>query len=133
MKSKQIKLQPYRYSEHRKESVIPLTKSLPYFKSNNTNSKYFHRVRYGARHDCLGVHYSIGFWCGGGGFIGKKGQLYAELPEDAVLCATCEGRAIGAGMDKTHTINGRFVKYSPRKEKPLETGEETKGLKGLHK
>ena len=125
MINNKIELQRYKYSDNvDRLKTIPLTRALPYFKSSNANSKYFHRVRSGARHECLGIHYSISFWCGGGGFIGKKGRLYAELPEDAVLCATCEGRAIGAGMDKTHTINGRFVKYSPRKNppKPCDSG-----------
>jgi hypothetical protein len=62
-------------------------------------------------------HTSIGFWCGSSGFFGEgHGKLYDEIPKGEVLCATCEGKAIGAGEDGARVINGRDVMYSPRKQ-----------------
>lgn len=42
------------------------------------------------------------------------GVLLAIVPENEVLCATCEGRAIGAGQTESRLINGHMVKYAPR-------------------
>lgn len=44
----------------------------------------------------------------------KGGFLFEHAPEGEVLCATCEGRAIGAGQDDSHQINGRMVRFAPR-------------------
>jgi len=97
--------------------TISLTKSLPYYKSNDSNAKYYHRVRYGARHHVMNkTHYSASFWCGSHGLIGEKGRLSAVVPNGEVLCATCEGRAIGAGLDGSRIINGKKVMYSPRRQ-----------------
>lgn len=88
--------------------------SLPYFKTRQ--GEYFHRVRHANNHWRGGElsHTSVGFWCGNGGFIGEKGRLYAKIPEGGVLCATCEGKAIGAGLDGERKINGKKVMYSPK-------------------
>lgn len=83
-----------------------------------------HRVRSGQHHYLHGeyTHSSVKYWCGNNGFFGstgrmastKNGEFFAEGPERAVYCATCEGRAIGAGFDGTREINGRRVLYSPK-------------------
>ena len=105
-----------------------LLKAQPFYKSHSPTSKYYHRVR-SARQHHIGngesamwrPHVAIHFWCGGSGYLsnnyhGKpKGALHSYIPEDGVLCATCEGRAIGAGKTGVRTINGRKVMYSPRK------------------
>ena len=87
--------------------------SLPFYMSRR--GKYFHRVRHADHHWKKGKlsHTSVGFWCGGGGFLGEKGKLYGEVPEDGVLCSTCEGRAIGAGLDGVRVINGKAVMFKP--------------------
>jgi len=94
---------------------VNLTKSLPFYKSEQ--GKYVHRVRSGRMYfdyTCLS-HTAVSLWCGGNGFIGKKGKLYEEPPNGFPLCATCEGRAIGAGQIGSHKILGRIVKFSPRR------------------
>lgn len=90
---------------------------LPYFLS--TSGKYTHRVRYASSHwrDGKLSHIAVNFWCGRGGFLGAKGKLFKEVQEGQVLCATCEGRAVGAGVDGARLINGREVMYSPKEIK----------------
>lgn len=95
----------------------PITRALPFFRSYQGH--YVHRVKSGALHPAHGDfegHMHFHYWCGGIGSISKKkpGQLFAIPPEHAVFCATCEGRAIGAGMDGARIICGRTVIYSPR-------------------
>lgn len=96
------------------EKVI--SHSLPFYKSDR--GEYYHRVRAANSHwrnnSKKLSHISISFWCGNSGSISGHGKLYAEIPVDGVLCATCEGRAIGAGQDGAQIINGRNVMYSPR-------------------
>lgn len=47
-------------------------------------------------------HVAVTFWCGSSGFLdaknGRRDLLLHDIPEGSVLCATCEGRAIGAGQ-----------------------------------
>ena len=120
-KAELIDLEISKTAEKDRLKIIPLTKSLPYYKSSR--GEYYHRVRYGNRHECLGIHYAIIFWCGNSGFISNdwygrpKGSLHSRVPDDGVLCATCEGRAIGAGMNGSRRINGRNVMYSPKRKK----------------
>ena len=87
--------------------------ALPFFISGR--GIYFHRVRSANTHWRDGAlhHVSIAFWCGNGGFL-HKGRMYAEIPDDGILCATCEGRAIGAGLDGARIINGKSVMYQPK-------------------
>ena len=115
MISQKVKLitkddEPYSPNGHCSKSV---KYALPYYKSRRGD--YFHRVRSATNYWREGdlSHTSVSFWCGNSGFVGKKGQLYPEVPADGVLCATCEGRAIGAGLDGARTINGKKVMYSP--------------------
>ena len=88
--------------------------ALPFFKS--TQGEYFHRLRSGTNHWDTGKlrHTSVHFWCGSSGFLGAKGKLYARIPDGSVICATCEGRAIGSGQIDSGLINERPVKFSPR-------------------
>lgn len=92
--------------------------ALPFYRSNF--GQYVHRVRSGLNHWRDGDihHISLSMWCGSHGFIGgdsPKGTLFANAPDGALFCAICEGKAIGAGMDGAAIINGREVKFSPRK------------------
>lgn len=102
-----------------------LTMALPFYRSYS--GQLMHRVRSGLVHN-LGEgenrtnHISIHFWCGNCGFLdgrhrkGRRGggELFAETPENAVHCAVCEGKAIGAGMDGARQINGRAVLFNAR-------------------
>lgn len=103
-------------NDKRTKSVM---RSLPFFKSRNSNSKYFHRVRSAENHwwDGKLSHTSVAFWCGGGGFLGESGRLHGEITEGGVLCAVCEGKAIGAGLDGARVINGRAVMFKPREDR----------------
>jgi len=101
---------------------VPVTFAYPYFKSGF--GTYTHRVRTAVTHVWKekgeNSHVSLTAWCGCTGFLSrepkpKDAAQYADVPEGAILCATCEGRAIGAGMDGTREINGRSVMFSPRK------------------
>lgn len=107
--------------------IVSLSAALPFVKGKQ--GVIFHRPRNGQIFYRDGVlsHTAISFWCGGGCFIGQRsgercgGELYDQLPDRAILCATCEGRAIGAGLLDARQINGRAVLFHPRgkrKQKP---------------
>lgn len=87
--------------------------ALPFYKSKQ--GEYIHRLRSANQYWRNGklTHTALTFWCGGHGFMGK-GHMYAAIPENGILCATCEGRAIGAGVYEKPIINGRLVKYQPQ-------------------
>lgn len=106
----------------KRRPALMLTQSLPFYRKN---LGLVHRVRDGRvyqKDDDTYSHTSIGFWCGNTGFLGLDthrknggyGALFAEPPEHAVHCATCEGRATGAGLNGARVICGRTVLYSPR-------------------
>lgn len=92
---------------------ILLSAALPFYKSKA--GTYTHRVRSGEVHlwDGKPTHTTFSLWCGMSGSSGK-GTLMLEAESDAVVCATCEGRATGSGQLDSHVINGRFVRFSPR-------------------
>lgn len=98
----------------------PITWALPFYRSKQ--GSYVHRVRSGTTHlydkprgrwNKKG-HISLTMWCGQIGFPGEKGELLETPHESSIFCATCEGRAIGAGQVGSHMICGRIVKYTPR-------------------
>jgi hypothetical protein len=118
-----------------------LTMALPFYRSlssggrapviDGVRTRYIHRVRSGRMYfrksDETGAvefsHTGLLMWCGSTGSIGAawrkgkpRGEMFAadNLPEKAVFCATCEGRAAGAGMCERREINGRFVMFQPR-------------------
>lgn len=94
---------------------VRIKQSLPYAESDAGH--YTHRVRSAAIYTMLGKqHMGIRCWCGMSLLISerKKGKLVAEPSIGRPICATCEGRAIGAGTDADHKINGRIVRYAPR-------------------
>lgn len=92
-------------------------RSLPFVESLRGN--YAHRVRsvayytlHSPRHP---PHAAVKCWCGQTILIGGKRES-AQLVADVSLpiCATCEGRAIGAGQVGAREIAGRPVMYSPK-------------------
>jgi len=133
MNPEKIELQPPKPSKGVQGGILslPIRMALPYYQCRP--GAYVHRIRsgqthrlrmgedaYHKRHPQMGqiLHLSFSFWCGGSGHVSrdKPGRLFAEIPENGVLCATCEGRAIGAGLDGSPSeINGRAVIFSPRK------------------
>jgi len=94
----------------------PIRYALPFYKSSA--GKYVHRIRssqsYYLKRTGERSHISVTFWCGNIGSLGK-GKMYSKIDTNMILCAHCEGKAIGAGMDGAREINGRAVMYEPRK------------------
>lgn len=91
-----------------------ITQCLPFYLSRM--GRYVHRIRSGTVYRWDGKFSHAGFfmWCGQNG-SSTRGSLMATLPEDAIMCATCEGRAVGAGLLGVREINGVPVEFSPRK------------------
>lgn len=98
--------------------VMDLTRSLPFFRCRQ--GQYIHRVRSGWVHVTdkgKPRHTSLSAWCGISGHVGnsaKPDEILNEPPIGFPICATCEGRAIGAGQTESRMICGRIVKFSPR-------------------
>lgn len=77
----------------------------------------WHRPRSGSRHpggrDCYTA------WCGYS--IGSSDRAPAltadEVPDGELVCATCEGRAIGAGQEQQDPT-GRQLVFGPRELRP---------------
>lgn len=96
--------------------TVRVKASLPFAESDS--GWYTHRVR-SAILIKLGdrpAHMAIRCWRGMSLLISKRkhGRFVAEPSAGRPVCATCEGRAIGAGQEDSHKINGRMVKFSPR-------------------
>lgn len=122
MKIKLEKSRPYPWLAP-EVGVSSITYSLPFYKSRK--GKYIHRVRSADVHWWNGEvqHVSIHFWCGSYGFLNGKGMLIDSAPINEPVCATCEGRAIGAGTDGAPIINGRLVKFSPREKQKAQSND----------
>lgn len=97
-------------------SIVQAKESLPFVES--ARGTYTHRVRYVELHN-LGAHWkphlAAGCWCGMTVLISerKPGRL-VEAPSDGyVVCATCEGRAIGSGQLGSRVIAEREVMFQP--------------------
>lgn len=116
MKKKVALQKPKEYNWRPPGRAIKWAKlALPFYKSRK--GVYVHRVRSMNQYwkDGQFTHAAVEFWCGNNGHFGEKGYLMATVPPGEVCCATCEGRAIGAGMDGARQINGREVMFSPRR------------------
>ena len=101
---------------------VPVAFAYPYFRSGF--GTYVHRVRTAITHvnkdKRENSHVSLTAWCGCVGFLHptpktKSATQWSELPDHALACATCEGRAIGAGLNSSRVINGIEVIFTPRK------------------
>lgn len=105
------------WSFNQRISHLFIRESLPFWQSRAGG--YVHRVRSGAVHcwDGLPTHAAFKLWCG---YVGQstKGLLLAEPNMRDVHCATCEGRAIGAGMAGSPVIAGRPVRFAPKSSAP---------------
>lgn len=99
-----------------------VTRAKPYFVSH-FRGVLVHRVRsarfylhtadsWTSRNDGKPVGYlAVDLWCGPSR---TKGDLMDD-PGDGVVCATCEGRAVGVGLPSSVLLVLRPVRYSPRK------------------
>lgn len=109
---------PRRRSKDPRETYAK--RSLPFVES--AGGKYTHRVRsviiIALDPSNWPAHIAVRCWCGQSILISKKrhhaaNRIVAE--QSRVLCATCEGRAIGAGQLGAQEIGGRPVKFSPQR------------------
>lgn len=106
---------------------ITVKAALPFVLSGG--GKYVHRVRSATFHQYFSsfrgeweTWLAVRCWCGTSLNIGgsrRKGKplgsrMLHEPGITDVVCATCEGRAIGAGLCGAPVIAGRVVKFSPR-------------------
>lgn len=109
----------------------PIKRMLPYGRSRL--GSYVHRVRSAMLYQKFDVtwdrgvqvrtsdhvtrtHIAIRYWCGVSMSGGTRGiDLFDVPPERAEVCATCEGRAVGAGMASTVLLAQRPVRFSPRR------------------
>lgn len=121
--SKLVELEPDRMRWRRGNAIV-VSKMLPFYRSYFGNrGAYVHRIRHATHfRSSLGEYHHTGLtmWCGSIGSVGgsgiwrPKGELFSEPPDNAVHCATCEGRAIGAGRAGTREIAGKPVMFKPR-------------------
>jgi hypothetical protein len=116
-----------RHSAFYRETTKPLTSTLPFYERDGGG--YVHRVRSGDMHYFRDTgkltHTTVQFWCGAGYasiYPASKqpkrkgrvpGRLVREPSLGRVVCATCEGRAIGSGQLGEHKIGPHSVKYKP--------------------
>lgn len=103
---------------HSRAYYSDIVRCLPFFLSRMASRA--HRVRSGLHFDSGRLtHASYSLWCGQTGLIDdwpkhRGNALHADPPARVPVCATCEGRAIGAGQLPSHKIAGRFVLFTPR-------------------
>ena len=96
--------------------AIPVKASPPFVESKA--GRYTHRVRSAAIHTSLGrPHMGVKCWCGMVILISKRkpNRMTNEPETGRPICATCEGRAIGAGQCGAREIAGREVMYQTRR------------------
>lgn len=104
--------------------VAPIPRALPFVES--IVGEYTHRVRSAQSFTKISssafwregeIHVAAKCWCGMTMLLSarKKTRFVAEPSPGRPICATCEGRAIGAGMLGTPEIAGRPVKFSPQR------------------
>lgn len=105
--------------------VMAITRALPFFRQGQ--GTYIHRVRSGCVYfwNNQPSHTVFELWCGSSGYahgrrrgMNVKGEMLADPPMGYPVCATCEGRAIGAGQVGSRMICGRVVKFSPQHTHP---------------
>lgn len=102
-----------------KSAAVRMTnvkRALPFVASDA--GEYIHRVRSAIVYEVCGkAHMAVSCWCGMTLLVSKrkKGRMLSEPVAGRPMCATCEGRAIGAGTTELRNINGLDVRYEPRR------------------
>lgn len=113
-----VEIEPARKALARGLCIATASRALPFVESGA--GEYTHRTRQVTVHSVLGrMHMGVRAWCGMTLLISppkKKGRLVAAPGHGRPLCATCEGRAIGAGLLGAREIAGRQVIYRPMRE-----------------
>lgn len=116
-----IELKPCKHTMRKKwqpegMKLVAIKRSLPFLES--TRGRYAHRIKHVTMQTFNGKsHFIVKTWCGSSfctGGDGKGQTSFEEVPTDGrPVCATCEGRYIGAGMTGERKINGTDVYYNP--------------------
>ncbi|VXA58252.1 conserved hypothetical protein [Acinetobacter proteolyticus] len=112
-----ITLEPSRYMKRKTfgfENCKAIKKSVPFVEAKY--GEYTHRVRHVTLITFQNKsHFSVKCWCGMsmnfGGSSKGQGMFVNEPSEGRPMCATCEGRAIGAGLLGVREIAGREVRF----------------------
>lgn len=110
---------------------VPVKRALPYVRT--TAGTYIHRLRSAQlwhqyevtwwegrqiRTSLLPVETRIvpRTWCGVSVGSRRSGEpeLFAVPPDGQPVCATCEGRAVGAGMPSNVVLEARAILFRPR-------------------
>lgn len=94
MKMKLEKSKPYNWLPPG-HIAQPVDRMLPYYKSSQGGSKYVHIIRSANHHfiDGKRTHTAMEFMCGNSGFA-DKGQLYASLEDDMIVCRGCVSKIL---------------------------------------
>jgi hypothetical protein len=114
--NKMVELEPARKALARGLCVATVSRAAPFVES--AAGEYTHRTRQVTLHSILGrTHMGVRAWCGMTLLVAppkKKGRLVFAPGPGRPICATCEGRAIGAGLLGSREIAGRPVLYRGR-------------------
>ena len=113
------------FNEHISHASI--THSLPFYSSRR--GEYVHVVRSATAiyFDNEYQHTSYRLWCGQIGSMPGKGILTSNN-DQSPYCATCIGKAIGAGVFDERFINGLPVMYRPKEQ---EKDDEIDSIQGV--
>lgn len=88
-------------------------RSLPFVTSLRRTATLTHRVRSARIYP--GGSLAVTAWCGQGFTVAPgRAELGAEPHPGYPVCATCEGRAVGAGQITSDVIVGHPVVFTPR-------------------
>lgn len=97
--------------------LVAIKTALPFAES--IRGRYAHRVKHVSMYTSQKEksHFIVKVWCGASFCVGGGGKGWIRLLKEPSngnpICATCEGRYIGAGMDGERVINGKNVMYMP--------------------
>ena len=108
-------------------TLVNLVASLPFYRARRGDRS--HLVRSARMQFKSGKyeHTSLSLWCGGVGSLPRRGWLSRAVSEAEPVCATCFGRAIGAGKLGSKTINGQVVVFNTRSDDPVRLYAARKG------
>lgn len=112
-----IDLTPSRYMKRKgfgSENCKAIKKSVPFVEARR--GEYTHRVRHVTLMNFRNKsHFAVHCWCGMTMCVGGSGKgtgvLLDSPSSNRPMCATCEGRVIGAGLLGSCEISGRQVMY----------------------
>lgn len=112
-----VTLQPSRYMRRKgfgSENCKAIKQSVPFVEARR--GEYTHRVRHVTLINFGNKsHFAVHCWCGMTMCVGGTGKgtgILLDTPSaNRPMCATCEGRVIGAGLLGSREISGRQVMY----------------------